>query len=469
MKFTFFRLILFSAIIGFLSSCLGTSSTTTVSSSPYFSSLVFKTNDSIPFLNSAVFTLGDYDAVLKDSIIINVDSLPYSTRIDSVYPTFSFKSSAGAKLYFPVGYKYKKDSAWITGTDTVDFRKPIRIRNFATDGKTYKDYIIKTNVHSIDPEAYIWSKASGNLNSINSTSQKAITRNDTLFYYQNDGTNSYLNISTNGYTWSSVSVTGLPANTPLTDMTQFNGRFFVSRDGFNLYSSTDGITWIKKSLTDFSFKSLLFALNGKMWAVVQSNTDSSLRFANSTDGDIWTMIGTIPANFPVSDFASVSFASPTGKPEALVIAGLSSTGALLNNRWSTEDGAYWIDFSTENHTLDTLAIGASVISYDNKLFAFGLRTDNGKSYFKVSKDEGLSWQIPDIKRNVLSSDYLANPRSYQSAVVFKPKTYDKINSAALKDEIQKSNRIFVIGGKMGSVSLSDVWTGKLNKKNFLRQ
>jgi len=39
----------------------------------------------------------------------------------------------------------------------------------------------------------------------------------------------------------------------------------------------------------------------------------------------------------------------------------------------------------------------------------------------------------------------------------------------LKNEIEQSNRIFIIGGKNGVLNYSDVYTGKLNRKNFLRQ
>jgi hypothetical protein len=428
---------------------------------------VFKTNDSIPALHTAVFTL-EYDAALNDSVIINVDSLPYKTRVDSVYPTFAFKSTSGTKLYFPAGYKSKKDSAVVTGTDTIDFRKPIRVRNFSADGKSHRDYIVRVNVHTVDPEVYVWSKAAGNLNSINSTSQKAVTFRDRLFYYSNDGSNSYLSISNDGYSWKDSTITGLPTNTPLNDMIQFNGQLYLTRDGLNIYSSANGADWSKKAVANFTFKSLLFVLNNQLWAVVQSVSDASYHFATSPDGAVWSMTaGTIPANFPVSDFASVSTSTPTGKSKVLVLNGLSAAGTQLNNRWSSEDGTYWVDFSTENHTLDTLAVGASVISYDSKLFVIGLRTDNSKTYFKVSKDDGLSWQIPDTLRNVLPVNLA--PRSYQSFVVFKPKTYANVNSEVLRNEILLSNRIFIIGGKLGSTSYSDVWTGKLNRENFLRQ
>jgi hypothetical protein len=470
MKFTFFRFILLFAVIAFFSSCLNSSDSTTVSSNPSFSSLVFKANDSIPYLSSAKFTLSDYDVLLKDSIIINVDSLPFKTRIDSVYPTFSFKSSAGAKLYFPlIGYKYKKDSAWITGTDTVDFRQPVRVRNFATDGIAHRDYIVKTNVHRVDPEMYVWGKVSDDMSSVNAKYQKAIAIGDNLYYYQNDGSNSYLYTSADGFSWKAQSVTGLPVNTPLNDMIQFNGQIFVSRSGTNLYASSDGLSWGQKTITksdDFTFQSLLFVLNSQLWAVVLAN-DNTYHFAISNDGATWNMTkGTIPDNFPVSDFAAVSFSQPTGKAKAVVLSGISANGTPLNNRWSTEDGVYWVDFSVENHTLDTLALGVSVISYDRKLLAFGKRTDNGKTYYKVSKDDGLSWGNGDSVRNVLPEALKATPRSYSSMVVFKPKAYSTSES---KTDIQGSNRIFIIGGKSGSTVYSDVWTGKLNRKNFLLQ
>lgn len=469
MKFTFPKLILLLAVIAFLSSCLNSTSDITVASSkPYFSSLVFKTNDSIPYLSSAKFTL-EFDATLGDSMIVNVDSLPYKTRIDSVYPTFSFKSTAGAKLYFLPGDKYKKDSAWITGTDTIDFSKDVKVKNYATDGITTRTYVVRTNVHKVDPEVYTWGKARENMSSVVAKHQKTVTFGDKLFYYQNDGSSSYLYTSTDGLNWGSTSVTGLPVNTPLNDMIQFNGKLFLSRDGFNLYSSTNGVDWSKSSLTDFSFKSLLFVMNSKLWAVVQSASDDTYHFAKSSDGTNWTMIGAIPDNFPVSDFAAVSFTQPTGKEKALVVNGLSAGGKLLNNRWSTENGVYWADFSIENHSLDTLAVGASVIAYDNKLLAFGQRTDNGKVYYKVSKDDGLSWINPDSARNVLPEALKLSPRTYSSVVVFKPTIYPKINQASMKAEIEKSNRIFIVGGESGSTVYSDVWMGKLNRKSFLRQ
>ena len=452
MQFKQFRLFFFLSIIIFLSSCLGTNTPTAVSSDASFVSLTFANNDSIPYLNSAKFTL-DTDG----KTIVNLDSLPFKTRIDSVYPTFSFKSSGGAKLYFPPGYKYKKDSAGISGKDTVDFSQPVpvRVRNFASDAKTYKDYFIKVNVHKVDPELYIWSKITDNLNSVNAVSQKTVILNDKFFYYLNDGANSYLYNSTDGYTWTSATVSGLKPNAPLGSLIQFNGKLYLTQDGDKIYSTSDGSNWTSNSFTsaDYTFKSIMFGLNDSLRAVTQSKIDQIYRFASSKDGLTWIIRknNIVPDNFPISDFASITFSTVTGKAKGLILGGYSVTGSFLKNNWSTEDGAYWIDFSTENNTLIAL-IGGSLIRYDNKLLLFGqvdYTFTSNKTYYKVSKDEGLSWDTPDTIRNVIPKSFPV--RNYQSVVV------------------DKNNRIFIIGGKSGSTSLSDVWTGKLNRKSFIRQ
>jgi len=464
MKFNPFKLIFFLSFVILLSSCLGTTATTEPSTDPGFVSLKFAANDSIPFLSTAVFSL-------DGNIITNVDSLPYKTRIDSVYPTFGFISSAGAKYYIPAtGYKYKnkKDSAFITGKDTIDFRQAVRIRNYAADAIHYKEYTVKVNVHQVDPELYNWELVKGNLNAVNSVSQKAILLNDKFCYYQNDGTTITLNTSIDGYNWSTVSVTGLPANAGLTTMLQLNGKLFLLQNG-SMYSSVDGQTWTNHACTpvNYTYKTLLVTLNDSLRAVVQS-ADQSLRFAGSKDGLTW-LINTkvaVPANFPISDFASVTFNAPTGKARALVLQGSLITGAT-HSIWSTEDGSYWLNFGNENHTLDTLSTGPSIISYDSKLFVFGTRNDNISTFYKVSTDEGLSWKKLDPKKNILPAEY--SPRTYQSVVVFKPLALKGIQPDGLKQQILQSNRIFIIGGKSGSTSYSDVWTGKLNRKNFLRQ
>lgn len=449
MKYNQFKVILLSAVVVLLSSCLGTNDPVDASTDPTFVSLTFSKNDSIPKLETAVFTL-------EGKTIVNLDSLPYQTRIDSVFPSFKFASSSKLLL---------NDSVLLTGKDTVDFSLPVRIRNYAADGETYEDYTVKVNVHQVNPELYKWSKVTADIVTHDIVDQHAVVLNDKILYYLNDGTTVRLYASENGYAWSNGVVANLPADAPLRQITVLNSKMYLLHGGDKVYSSTDGQNWVNTSCEPFgyNYSTLLFVLNNKLWAIAQSTTDQKSYFTNSTDGISWNVITSaqVPANFPVRDFASVSFSTRTGKAKALVLGGYNADNVFLKNSWSTENGEYWVDFSLENKSLDSLAAGASLIAYDNKLFLFGAMTKNvgiQGNYFRQSVNEGYSWSVPDTLNNRLPQEY--GNRMYQSVVVYKS---DKLN----KDF--NANRIFVLGGKSNSTVYSDIWTGKLNRKSFIRQ
>ena len=79
-------ILFFLTTLGLYSCLKGTQDPTAPSNDPKFKSLRFAKNSRIPHLEKAVFTLSN------DTLIQNVDSLPFQTRIDSVFPTFTFAS-----------------------------------------------------------------------------------------------------------------------------------------------------------------------------------------------------------------------------------------------------------------------------------------------------------------------------------------------------------------------------------------
>ncbi len=441
--------------IFFLNSCLGDGNVKEISSDPSFVSLTFSANNKIPNLKDAVFSLQ------YDSVIVNLDSLPYQTRIDSVYATFTFKSTYAAYLV------YENDStALISGNEAFDFTKIKAIINIASDGVTRRKYLIKVNVHQVEPELYIWQKVNDAAHSLNVQHQKAIYFNDRLYLFVNDRQQNYLFVSPNGVSWTQDVISGLPTNATFEDITVFNNQLYVTCGNSNIFSSGDGLTWTRQTYSEYDFTSLIFVLNDRLWAVSHSLTDGKLRFASSVDGTEWLIYNEIPENFPVRGFASVVFNTKVNKQKGLVLTGFSSDGTALKTNWNTEDGIYWVDFSAENASLDSIGRGASVINYDDKLLLFG--QDNKPipgSYFRQSVDQGFSWQVPDSNLNNLPKEM--GIRHYSSVVVYRPRTYSSTDS---KQEIESSNWIFIIGGKNAyDEYLTDVWKGKVNRKNFLRQ
>ena len=445
MKFYFLKFICLFCVAVALSGCLNTNDTTVTSSTnPRMTSLTLAGNDSI---TKAVFSIN------ADSVTIeNVDSLPFGTPVNKAIPTFKFVSTYGALLYINGSTTGKA----LTGKDTIDFTLPVKIKNYAADNSTTKEYTIKVNVHKVEPKLYVWSLLNNSVGASNPTSQKAIYFNNKLLYFVNEAGVANLYTSINGVSWAHANLSGLPANATMVNTVQFDSKLFYTQDGVKIYSSTDGASWTVAdvSAADYTFKTMLFALNGSVWAITQSKVDSKYRFASSVDGTIWLIQNELPVGFPLTDFAAVSFTSRVGgKPKAIVIGGKDVNGAILNTNWNTENGTYWVNFNenaSHSKSLDTLALGASLISYDSKLFVFGTKKDNvAVPQYKVSLDEGLTWKAPDTLYNRLPKTY--TQRNYSSVVV------------------DNSNRIYIVGGKANAAILTDVWTGKLNSLSFIRQ
>lgn len=460
MKRNICKLLIFSVIVYLVSACLGEEKEIEYSDNPNFVSLKFGKNDSIPGLVGAVFTL-EYDADLKDSIIVNLDSLPFKTRIDSVFPTFSFKSTSRAYLLMTDSMGTGLDTLVLTGKDTIDFTKVQSVTNYSANEKVSRTYPIKVNVHQIESELYVWKRLVNNIYSHGSSAQQAVFfKNRFLFYASSDSKN-YLYVSNDAKTWTNATVSGLPATDNLRSIRVFQDKLYLVHENGLIFTSGDGENWsgIDPSVAGYACHNLLFVLENNLWGLFRQEANQVYYFANSEDGAYWIIQDAIPSNFPIADYASLSFDSRTGKPKAIVMGGRSSAGTLLSKVWSVEKNIFneykWIDFTADKADVQPFS-GASVIPYDDKLLLFGSMDDNGDirgNGHMESIDEGFTWRATDSVFNIIqdtTQHILYEPRAYQSVIL---------------DEA--SHFIYLIGGKNKDVqTFTDVWVGKLNRMYF---
>lgn len=462
MKKNWFKFLIIALSLVTLSSCLWDEEETELSSDPTFISLRFGRNDSVPAQQFANFTLV-YDSLLKDSIIVNLDSLPYLTRIDSVFPTFTFRSTYISQLILTDSLGTGFDTIAITGKDTVDFTRVVKVRNIAASQLKERTYPVKVNVHQVQPELYVWKKLKDQIYSHSGSMQKVVNFKNEYLFYVGSGLFNYLYVSADAVTWSSAALSGMPAGLNFRNITEFNNTLFLADESGDILSSTDGRNWNRHAgvIPGHKLISILFSLEGNLWAVIRNDVTSQVHFATSSNGLAWSVLEQIPAAFPIGDFASLSFKSRTNKPKALVLGGFDVDGKLLAKSWSVEKNVFgvykWVDFSLENTTLVSLS-GAMLVPYDNKLFLFGGADadDNviGTSFME-SIDEGLSWRLVDATYNTIIDEaggFTYEPRSYQSVIL---------------DEANK--RIYLFGGRTRSTVFTDVWTGKLNRTAFAIQ
>jgi hypothetical protein len=287
----------------------------------------------------------------------------------------------------------------------------------------------------------------------------------------------YLYTSTDGKVWidKTNELKNLPLNSSLRGINEYKGKLYVLTEDDKIYTTADGYNWMTENVVvsdvNYRFENFLLELDGKLWSIMKSGVDNTYSFATSSDGGNWVVNEKIPANFPVGDFSSLSFASRTKKSKALIVGGYTASGKLLNNIWSTENDSYWVDFSTENTTLGSLS-GATIIAYDDKLLLYGGLDANGSvvsNPYMESIDEGLSWSVPDTLYNRLRQINIsaAGDTTY---INYAPRAYQSVLNVVVDNTAKgySDHLIYLIGGinPRASKVYKDVWVGKLNRLSF---
>ncbi len=465
MNFKRIYFILIPALLALMNSCLG-SSEVEVSGNPYFVSLSFLANDSIPNIDKAVFTL-EYDESLQDSIIVNLDSLPFETRIDSVYPVFYFRSTSITRLFqdTPDGI----DTIYLSGNssnlinDTIDFTYPTRVQNFSADGTAERTYHIKVNVHQVEPELYVWNKLKNQITANSDINQQAILFNNRYLFYTGSEIGNSLYVAegpdlTTESQWISKTLSFPATNRTslkLRYMTVHQDKLFVSDNDNRLYSSTDGETWteVAYDMSEAGIYNILFSLNDSLWTIARTTATNEFQLRYLTHDNKLIYQDKLPQKdsrrFPVNDYASLVFKSAVGRPKFIVIGGYSETGELISSNWigqiNIQNQMAWEPL--RNNALPPVQ-DAALVQYDDKLLFFGGLQNNGTIVsLRESLNEGLDWSIPDSTYNMLPEEF--ETRSYQSVII---------------NEVDQ--RLYFIGGKNNNTIYSDVWTAKLNRLKF---
>ncbi len=423
-----------------LTSCLDSSeTTTTVSSDATVASMRFTANDSMPGLEAATFTIEDR---IDTGLIHNLDSIMYGTRIDSVIPLFTFNSTPGAAIiYTPT------DTTILSVSDTINFaQRPVYLQVVASDNIHDKWYEIQVSVHQVDHDLFDWKKLAADVYPTDGAEHKAFELNDIYYIFVNNGLSNELYRSANARTWRQGTIVGLPDNCQVRNILQVGNTLYYAA-GDAIYTSTTATEWSKLT-PDANIANLLFFFNEQIWGIAYDAATGQYHFATSTDAVAWTVQEAIPANFPISDYAALTFQSVSRRPRAMVVGGFSATGESLNTRWNVEylenRGYTWTNFSIEQPTFRSLT-GVSVIWYNERFYLFGgVDADNQVGDYAIleSVDEGMNWSIPDSTHNCLPTTYQLRSKSS----VF----------------VGSDNAIYIVGGQSRTQIYSDVYRGKLN-------
>ena len=436
-----FLYIIMGLMVVIMTGCDNNTNTTTLSSVAQLKAFSFGKNDSFPGLAAAVFTI---DERLDTGLVWNKDSMLYGTRLDSVVPRFTFATTPGAAfLTFP------DTTVVLTGYDTLDFNpRPIYLTLRSADKSTTKVYEIRPSVHQIDPDLYTWTQLTAAVYPEDDSEQRVVELGADFVMVVSNGFELRVFRSADGAEWSSPAVpTGLPAGTRVRQIISDGTTLYYGQDNA-VYTSTDAVTWTAHNVS-YDVRTMLLYWNEQVWAL--TGDEGNYELATYANGAL-TLTGLRPDGlFPVSDFASVTFHSPSLRERAMIIGGFAENGQSLNTRWNLEysrhtpenNGYRLQEFSIDRPSFKSLT-GISVIDYNGQLLLFGGVDDKMTYYGRdilISDDEGLNWYAADTAKNQLPEVYQA--RQKQTAIV-------------------RNNDIYLFGGQDKQTTFSDVYKGRLN-------
>ena len=451
MRYILHILLLFIGVI--LISC-DPETTETTSSEARVKSFTFYTDTLNPGLTAVTYTIEHRS---DTGLIYSADSLLFGTRLDSVVPYVTYMEPPGSAKFVLLDTIIES-----TGVDTMDFTKqPIYLHVTSSDMENEKWYRFNIFVHQADPDLFVWKQLTSQIFAAQQCETKAFYHQGKILLMVNNGLSTQAYQSAEGSIWTMLSenIATLPTPCYVRDIMLHNDTLYYIANNV-LYTSTDGLVWTKRMNTanEYELVNMVVSFASKAWCLVK-NTNNALQLAtiiNTDSIEVMTHIaglkdGVLPANFPISDFAALSFGSSSERPRAMIVGGYNIAGDVVNTRWNLEyattEGYRLKNFSIAQPNFHSLT-GVSIVQYNNHLMMFG-GTDNNlkwRSDMLYSDDEGMNWYVPDTAHNKLPKNYTT--RQNQSVVV------------------DNNQNIYIIGGQSQTQSLSDVYRGYLNSAKW---
>lgn len=435
---------------------------------------------------------------LNRRVIFNADSLPVGADVTKLVPSITYTSSASAvTLTVTSGGEVTEHDYLTSPSDSIDFTNPVILSITAEDQTTVRDYTIKVNIHTTEPDSLVWDQlAVTPLPSRTSApaAQKTVKYLDTTYSLIRESDNSYsLAVARDVLTgdWETKTLTldfqpdlntlrALPANLCILDEA---GMLHVSQDGLN-WTNT-GLVWTN---IIGAYGDVLLGMrddNGVLkhtsWPATYSETP-------------------VKADFPVEGYSDfVQFSNRwTTLPIGFMTGGRLADGSITEKTWGF-DGDNWEMLSEK---MVPKLVGASIVPYYAyrktsssyvqtefsvwMLIGGQLESGSNNRVIYVSYDNGVNWYAADTQMQL--PDYFPALYNLNAIMVEWPKQASlegnwstRSNPAGMpmaKISYKVDNYevywdcpyIYIFGGITDAGSLNnEIWRGVLNRLSFIPQ
>ena len=442
---------------------------TTSTSSTLVSSFALQANTEVmAHLDSVYFTIDP-----ERGVIYNADSLPVGTNVSALKVTVGFKSAVSKAVFSVLDANQTRTEYEYTSTssEAMDFRYGVRLTVTSTDGASVKDYVVKVNVHKIEPDSLVW-PASARRNLPGATDDN-----------YNLGTATYsgrywcLLHNQAGYVMSHAATptgpwtTAAPGGDFAADVTTLSATdealWVLGSDG-RLLTSADGLSWTP---ADVQWKGIIGTYQNRLLGFLAGD-NGTLLFDEYPRRDDFTPTA-VPADFPVKRFSQMLTVTGSWSvaPQAVLVGGVKADGTPSAATWSF-DGNTWATINSTQSAMPALD-GPTLLSYythvidENTLvvsrrvtwLVLGGRLKDGTANTTtyVSNNQGITW--------LKGASSLAQSPAMPSLYCARAWVH---NATLSQGNVQwECPYIYIVGGLNGDGRLyNNIWQGVLPRMTF---
>lgn len=333
--------------------------------------------------------------------IYNKDSLPYGSDPSSILATIS---SVGSVAYCKAGEPMPEWTIY-SSSDSIDFSQPLKFRVMSSDGKAYREYEMKLNIHKQEGEEFVWQKMEGTAPFEDMDQTKALFWKDQVFVLSRKQGVIYASFW-NGQEWTQAETDGCEL-AEIRSLTSIGQKLYLNTSSGKILISEDGIHWTANQ-SNQTIDHLITYGEGKLFALANES------IVYSTDGgQNWNpdLIDSNPNLLPTQDIAGLYYKLNNGNSQLVMIGNRApedysqdTTAMVWSKLFLAQDPENhpWMYYTTNGghpYTCPNLE-DLTLIRYNNSIIALGGKPISGQyrlAYDRlyISSDNGITWKQDD--------------------------------------------------------------------------
>ncbi len=363
----------------------------------------------------------------EDSIPVHADTIISKIRVTTI--TTNGIVTAGDSLF--------------NMNDSIDLTEPLILEIRALDGVHKKEYEIRVNRHTQDPDSLVWSDGPVSRSFSNGTvtgEQKAVTLNGAILVYPFPGVCYVSSGLSADISWNRQSTQGLPADADIHSIMLYRDKLYAAADG-DAYTSSDGLNWEKSALLSGQVVTFLAPFREGLSGIITNAEGERIFSVTDAEGEYWLEDNgkVVPTDFPLTQI-SYAASETSNKIERIFLTGTSPKPSVKTVLWQSYDGYDWASLDGASDDYVPYMEHPTILYYDDDFYVFG---DGFTTFYKSST--GVNWEEAEGK--------FLFPETFEGR--------SRYYSTVLDDK----GYIWIIWSK--TIRQNDeVWRGRLNRVGF---